>query len=247
MPRFRGAAYNVYRKNRDRVVRGDLLQLATDERVTVMVLGEAGPPVDAGVDAAVRRLGWRQYHPVGSDRITWDPDTWEAIADGSCRRVHKRGPAPWLPARYLLDQPLRHRPSGTDHVFVGTHVTAGYVPEDKPHDEWRDYAARRHMLAAVQLTARLTARWDAPGQYVHLWGDLNARPGDDGEWWYPSRILASLYVPDTQRRSLDWMLHTWASHDAGLRQLSRYSLGEADGMDSDHRAHVKVCRVPRLS
>lgn len=223
----------------DVVTQGDVVTLA--ETATLLVLTEARSP---GVTAGLAEVGWREFRsPRDSEvRIAWDPTYWAAIGDVFGEKLlHGHGPGKFLPARHLAWQGLLHKPSGTRHVAMGVHVTAGYAA-DAAHQAWRDWAARQALLGVVAKSASLI-RQDGL-QFHHLAGDLNAHRVKTGEWWYPVPILDSLYHPDDKVGGLDYVMHSRASEDNGLRQVARWLVTE--GLASDHPAHLKRVKFPRV-
>lgn len=238
MPGATIGTYNCLFRNDPDVVTGDVQQLAV--LASVLVLTEAR---SKGVDRALRGLGWSEFrHPKdSSDRITWNPDLWAVTHIFGAERVHDAGPSKYLPAREVTWQALRHKASGTTHLFMASHVTAGYASEDPPFQAWRDKAAQDHLLTIVARTARLCLHPEL--DYHHLAGDLNAHRVRRSEWWYPVRILDSLYAPDDKVGGLDYVMHTRLSEDRGLTVAARWTLSE--GLASDHEAHLKRVRFPR--
>ena len=228
--------YNCLFTNDPDVTRQDVAELAG--LADLLVLTEAR---STGVDQALRALGWREFrHPrESSDRIVWDPEVWQALDVFGDDLVHGSGPGKYLPARHITWQGLRHRASGTRHLVMASHVTAGYAG-DAAHQAWRDWAARQHLLGIVARTARLEQRDDL--DYFHLAGDLNAHRVRTQEWWYPVRILGSLYSPDDKEGvgGLDYVMHTRLSEDRGLRETRRWTVD----LHSDHPAHLKTVRFP---
>lgn len=231
--------FNCLFRNEPDVVKADVLAVAS--QASVLVLTEAR---STGVDDALAELGWRQFrHPrESSDRIVWDPALWAALDVFGDDRVHGPGPGKYLPARDITWQGLRHRPTSTRHLVMASHVTAGYAG-DAGHQAWRDHAAQLHLLGIVARTARLQQRDDL--DYFHLAGDLNAHRVRTQEWWYPVRILGSLYMPDDSEGvgGLDYVMHTRLSEDRGMRETRRWTT--TDGLHSDHPAHFKRVRFPR--
>ncbi len=228
--------YNLLFSNTPGEWEGDIRDLA--DRSSLLVLTEARAKAVGGI---IRELGWQEFHRKDtSDRITWDPAIWAATDVFGSDHIHDKGPGKYQPARWLTWQALEHRASGTRHVFLAAHVTAGYAG-DNPFQRWRDEAARRFLLAIVQHTARMCLRDDI--EFHHLLGDLNAHRARTQEWWYPVRILNSLYMPDDKVPGLDYVMHTRLAADRGLEVARRWTVDK--GMDSDHPAHLKRVRFPR--
>lgn len=210
------------------------------ERSQAAVLTEAR---SSSVDDALESRGWKEYRrPDSSDRIVWDPDLWDLRGSRGVVEVHDAGPGPHLPARAITWVTLVHRSTAQSHVLIGSHVTAGYAaPEEQPHQAWREESARAHLLGLVEVTGYLVRH--RPDHFTHLLGDLNAKPRHLGQWWYPAKVLDSLYVPDTHA-GLDYLLHTRSSVDAGLRVARRWT--EPLGSEGFHPAHFKRVTFPRL-
>lgn len=213
------------------------------DKSEVAVLTEAGDPI---VKRAVTEAGWDGVMAEGSSElVAWNPAVFRRRRKGpeGVREVHGPGPSKYLPGREVSWLTLEHKGSGTSHLVIASHVTAGYAAHpDKRFDKWRTEAARRHLLALVALTAELVAAH--PGvEFHHLAGDLNAGPDKRQEWWYPSRVLDSLYRPDP-RAGLDWLAHTRASAANGLRVRRRWT--EPLGSEGFHPAHYKRVSVPRM-
>lgn len=193
-----------------------------------------------GVDEALARKEWAQFQ-VGSDRLVWDPALWTPRGPQGQVPVHPKGPGKFLPARELAWITLEHTGSGTRHLFMFTHVTSGYAsPEDLPFRAWRERAAQDHLLAIVEHSARLIAL-ERIG-FHHLLGDLNAKPARVAAWWYPVRLLDSLYVEDPEA-GLDYLMHSRASRAVGLEVARRWT--EALGSEGIHPAHYKRVTFPR--
>lgn len=250
MPAATFVEYNVLFRNKRATIAGDVERLARPGRVLCLnEVSKGDTPPGRGVDDAVGKLGWEQWHEEsGDNRILWDPAVWASDGFRGNRQV---GPSAkeWgidaanNPPRWLLWQGLTHIESGTRHLFYCTHVTAGYAkPEGAWSDRLEDYkddSAMHHMLWVVSLVARhmLTQRHYT---FHHLLGDLNSQQHNEAVWWYPARVLDGLFVPDTQPRSIDWMLHSHQSAAKGLKVKRRWSLGAKDGLHSDHRAQLKA-------
>lgn len=238
MPGATLATYNCQFNIPDVVTEGDVATLTT--MASLLVLTEARSPA---VSKALGQAGWREFRsPRDAEvRIAWDPSRWAAMPDvfGS-QLIHDHGPGKYLPARHLPWQGLLHKASGTRHLVMGAHVTAGYAA-DAGHQAWRDWAGRQHLLAIVAKGADLMR--DDRLEFHHLLGDLNAHRTKTGEWWYPVRVLDSLYAPDDKVGGLDYVFHSRSSVDNGLRVSRRWLVTE--GLASDHPAHFKRVTFPR--
>lgn len=243
MNTFTGAEFNVLFKNTPEVVEQDLHQLEKGTGAQLVALNEAGPTVDKGVDAFVKRMAWQQLAPGGvTNRILWNPDEWRAEPFFGHRRISDRGPTK-APPRSLVWQGLYHRPSKTRHLVYSTHVTAGYAREDgKPGSHgWRDVLAQQGLLRIAATVAEHAAERGEDFPYQHLWGDLNCGQRNRQEWWYPHPLLEAFFVRDTMPKAIDYMMHSHRAAAAGLKVGRRYSFDR--GLDSDHRAQVKVHRL----
>lgn len=235
---------NVLFQNTDAQVQGDLQQLVDRERVSLLALNEAGPTVDAGVDAFTEHNGWSEYRPkdAGSDRILWDPEVYKALPFFGARQLSDRGPAKYNPPRHLIWHGLQHRASGTRHLVYCTHLTAGYADDSKGLQAWRDQSTRVAVLRVLATTAGHMAEHSAY-DFHHLLGDLNARQDDHSEWWYPAAALTSVWQPDTRPNRIDYVMHSRWSTARGLKVSRRYYVGR--GIDSDHEAQIKVMELPQ--
>lgn len=240
--------YNVLRTNVADVVEEDLHQLEKDHDVQLLALCEANSrSADRGVDSFVSRMAWSAYQPkeAGELALCWNPDLWRAVPFFGVKRLSDQGPVKFTPPRFVIWQGLYHRPSQTRHLIYATHLTQGYAKtgaDQPPAADWRDTAARTALLRLVALTASHMV--DQPAfRYHHLAGDLNARQSNRDRWWYPHPVLESLWERDTVPPSLDYLMHSHASVDAGLKVVKRYRVGAAGGMDSDHAAQIKQLRV----
>lgn len=247
------ASYNVFRKNDADTVEGDLHELEKQHQAQLMALQEAhndpdsGGTAGRGVASFVRRMGWSEYRPKEGRQLAliWNPDIWRAEPFFGVRKLSDKGPVKYTPPTHVIWHGLYHRPSQTRHLVYCAHVMRGYAKEgaDAPQPQaWLDEAARSGLLRLLALSA--SHQLDQPGYaFHHLWGDLNARQNNRDRWWYPHPLLESLYERDTVPRSIDYMLHSHASTDAGLKVVKRYTVGSGGGMDSDHAAQVKVMRA----
>ncbi len=238
MPGATIGTYNCLFRNDPETIRDDVIQLGG--MASALVLTEAR---SKGVDRALAAMDWGEFrHPRdAADRIVWDRDIWAATPTFGSEHIHDKGPGKFQPARWLSWQALLHKASGRRHLFMAAHVTAGYAADDNPFQRWRDQAAQAFMLAIVEHAARFSR--DKALDYVHVAGDLNAHRSRTREWWYPVRILDSLFVPDDKVGGLDYVLHTRLSADRGLTVARRWTA--AAGLDSDHEAHLKRVRFPR--
>lgn len=234
------ATWNTNFRDSPEVVEANVRRLLGGCQVAVLTEARS-----EGVTAALGALGWDEFRAEGSsDRIVWDPSLWQQSGPHGVVHVHDAGPGKFLPAREVSWATLVHRGSEASHTVMASHVTAGYAsPEDLPFMAWREEAARSHLLAIVEETARLLAlpKRRRP-TFHHLLGDLNARPGRIGAWWWPGRVLDSLYAEDREA-GLDYMLHTRASSEAGLRVTRRWT--ERLGSEGFHPAHFKRVSFPR--
>lgn len=195
-----------------------------------------------GVDTALEAAGWSEARRGdSSDRLVWDPAIWRPRGPRGVVQVHGDGPGKYLPAREVTWTTLEHRGSGACHTFLLSHVTSGYaVPDELPYAKWRDRAAKRHLLTLVEVTARLLVKPRV--EYLHLLGDLNAKPSRVGAWWYPVRLFDALYVEDTEA-GLDYLLHTRDARERGLVVARRWT--EDLGAEGIHPAHYKRVMFPR--
>lgn len=247
------ASYNVFRKNDAATVSGDLNTLHKRHNVELAALQEAHNDPDSGgtagdgVEDFTHRMAWSSYKPREARQlaIVWNPDVWRAEPFFGVRKLSDKGPVKYTPPTHVIWHGLYHRPTQTRHLVYCAHIMRGYAkegPEAPQPQAWLDEAARSGLLRLVQLSA--AHQIDQPGYtFHHLAGDLNARQNNRDRWWYPHPVLESLYERDTVPRSIDYVMHSHASADAGLRVTKRYTVGDGGGMDSDHAAQVKVMRV----
>lgn len=235
MPGATMATWNTNFRDGDDQVAANVFQLLSTCQVAGLTEARS-----EGVDEALLRKEWDQ-HQVGSDRLVWDPDLWVARGPKGHVEVHGPGPGAYLPAREVSWTTLEHKGSGTRHLFMLSHVTSGYAsPEDIPFRAWRERAAQDHLLTIVEVTARLIQQERIT--FHHLLGDLNAKPARVAAWWYPVRLLDSLYVEDPEA-GLDYVLHSRASRERGLEVARRWT--EALGSEGIHPAHYKRVTFPR--
>lgn len=234
MPGTTLATWNTNFRDQADDVAANLTQLLLKCQVATLTESRS-----AAVDRVLASHGWEEYRrDNSSDRIVWDPEIWRRRGPAGVLEVHGPGPGKFLPARAVSWVTLQHRASGSSHTMIASHVTSGYSsPRNVPFARWRDQAARKHLLAIVEVSARLLARTGpkAP-DYLHLAGDLNGKPTRVGAWWYPARLLDSLYVPDPEA-GLDYLLHSRSSAERGLRVARRWT--EPLGEEAFHPAHYK--------
>lgn len=248
MSTFTMASYNVFRKLDADTVEGDLHQLQRQDDVDLMGLQEVQDvtaSAGTGVRQYVDRMAWSSYIPKETRNLAliWNPDVWRAEPFFGVRKLSDKGPVKYTPPTWVIWHGLYHRPSQTRHLVYDTHVMRGYAKEaaDAPQPQaWLDEAARLGLLRIVQLVASHMVDHGV-FTYHHLLGDLNARQDNRARWWYPHPVLESLFARDTRPHSIDYMLHSHAAEDAGLRVVSRKVVDK--GLDSDHAAQVKTMRV----
>lgn len=232
MTRATFAVYNVHKDAAPATVVGDLEELA--RHATVLVLNEARAATGAGegVDRFCQLESWEQSGPAGDVRTLWDPSAWHGLWSLP-RKLSDASGVRGIPARYALVDQLRHRESRQRHTFVATHVTAGYADPETDHAQLRRSMACAELLTLAELTAEQLR--GQQGSMLHLTGDLNARKTRTEDWWYPTPLLASMYVPD-QGPGLIYALHSRAAAQRGLELVKRSTVE----LSGDHPAAVKT-------
>lgn len=162
------------------------------------------------------------YHPLASGNpISWNRTMFTALrkSEAFVVQVHKKHPtAKFNPARDITARGLLHTPTGEKVLVINVHPVAGATnpnPEwTQTLSQWKNWALGNYMLDLVSFTAAQMSRefYDV----ILLGGDYN---GDllkqkTDEWYYPSRILPSLYKDAKKDVGLD---HLQATHTADVK------------------------------
>lgn len=187
-----------------------------------------------------RGQGRTLYSPDDCDNpISWDPKVFSSVMNAKGHpirgvvQVHPGAPAfgihyKIMPPRSFTYVGLVHKESKRRVLIINAHPWAGATTrESASKDKGRpdvmilkDWSIGQYWLDIVAFTAKQMSRsrgkieemrpfWDI----VSLGGDYNAALSNRREWYYPSRMLTSLYHDDVSK------------YDAGLdhMQLTRGS------------------------
>ena len=242
--------YNVLYKNDRATVRGDLETLVKRyPNISLMDLNEAreNTPQGRGIKDFCRAHGWEYRWSPSDVVLAWDPKTWTLDEFGGSRKIAKGARElghtfSHNPARHLTWQGLTHR-DGTRHLVYGGHHTAGYYKPDGAYPPVVQAYKRQAGQACVLNTNAVQAgHFAAHPEYGfhHFLIDMNCPQGGlDRFWWLPTIVTRGLWVPDTRKGAIDWIMHSHAAAANGLTVRKRWV--ERRDMDSDHAAHlVKV-------
>lgn len=215
-----------------------------------------GDPQRRALAAWCKANGRGLFHPDScGNPISWDTKVWAELQVNDKpfqgkREVHagavKMGLAgvKFNPGRDFAWKGLTHRGSGQNVLRINVHPVAGGTdptPEEgEKLTDWKDWAIGQYWLEVVAFTARHLSvqRTSDPKERAGLWdaillgGDYNAdfldQRGD--QWYYPNRLLPSLYRADPSKGGLD---HMQATHGADVKVVKRWSVPG----NTDHRIH----------
>lgn len=159
-----------------------------------------------------------RYHPEGSgNAISWNRTVFRGLrGEAFVVEVHKQHPtADFNPARDITARGLVHTATGTRVLAINIHPVAGATNPNSEFDpalsHWKNWALGNYMLDLISFTAKQMSR--EYYQAILLAGDYN---GDlltqkSDEWYYPSRILPSLYKDPKKVVGLDHLQRTHGS------------------------------------
>lgn len=199
------------------------------------------------------------YHPKScGNPISWDSDVWEEWSPTDkkfrgCKHSHLSAVAMGVnakmnPARDFVWLGLRHKATQRTVLRINVHPLAGGtrapgVEEDKDSpalDAYKNWGITQYWLDIVSFAAREMSRNPDQKSRERVWGsvllggdyngDLILQKSD--EWYYPSRILPSLFVTDKQVNGLDHLQH---AHGSDVVAGKRWKV---DGF-TDHRIHFQ--------
>jgi hypothetical protein len=181
------------------------------------------------------------YHPDASgNAISWNQDVFSKIPGSEFQLwVHRSAQEMGVdinvnPARDFIGIGLKHKRTGHRILRINVHATAQATkPESierypQEVDDWKDWSIGNYWLDVIRSTAREMSRPDTsqPRRQAHYWhsitlgGDYNGNMMSLERWYYPGRILPSLFVADSRKGGLDHMQHT---HGSDLRVTRRWS------------------------
>jgi hypothetical protein len=192
------------------------------------------------------------HHPIGSgNAVSWNRAMFRAIrGERGVIEVHKKHPtAKYNPGRDIVYVGLRCLPANKNVLRINIHPVAGAtLPHSETEwgddlDAWKNWAIANYYLDLLSFVATQMSReyWDV----ILLGGDYNASLTNKDAWYYPGRMLPSLFVDDTRLAGLDHLQHT---HGSDVKPGKRWT----EEANTDHLLHfltrtiVNVVNYPEV-